>query len=206
MRAFIIARACTPDLDDWAGTATTGKLKVLLEAFVFKSSPDHGRPDRSRALKILVVILIASLAGKLCVRFLEMKRTPYWQSGYSLYYQIAQNLIQHDTYGRGDLTKPGARLLAGRVPAYPFFIATICRVTNNSSVVFVICEGLLSTLAVALVFCITSTIGLAGNCPAVSWLVRILFLCVLHDTQLQENCLLNNIVARHGLLASHRTR
>jgi 4-amino-4-deoxy-L-arabinose transferase-like glycosyltransferase len=134
---------------------------------------------------------VLSFAGKVILRLVILHDARYWQSGYSLYYQMADNFLRTGTFFLDVPVPETGRYYAFRPPLYPLFIATVCRLTQHSAAVFVCCEALVSTVTVWLVYRITAR--LAGPTPALfsASLYAFFPYSFYHDTQLQENVLYN---------------
>jgi 4-amino-4-deoxy-L-arabinose transferase-like glycosyltransferase len=138
----------------------------------------------------LAALLVVSFAGKAALR-LALYDRDYWESGYTFYYHMARNYLQTGTLCLGDLNAEGGPFYAFRPPLYPLFIAAVYRLTQGSAAAFIVCEALLSTAAVALVYWITARLAR----PPAPFLAAII--CAFypysfyHDTQIQETVLYN---------------
>jgi 4-amino-4-deoxy-L-arabinose transferase-like glycosyltransferase len=143
---------------------------------------------------LLLAVLTFSFVGKILLRLVVLHDDQYWQSGYSFYYQMADNFLRTGTVF---LEVPGpetGRYYAFRPPLYPLFIAAVCQLTQHSAAAFVCCEALVSTFTVWLVYWITAR--LAGEIPALfsACLYAFYPYSFYHDTQLQESVLYNALV------------
>jgi 4-amino-4-deoxy-L-arabinose transferase-like glycosyltransferase len=139
---------------------------------------------------LLFVLLVVSFAGKVALRLLFFRDAHYWQSGYSFYFRMAETYLQTGTLCLGDPNTSGA-YYAFRPPLYPLLIAVVCRITNKSSDAFVVCEALISTLTVALVYGITLRVARPHAALLSAFSYAFYPYSFVHDTQLQENVLYN---------------
>jgi 4-amino-4-deoxy-L-arabinose transferase-like glycosyltransferase len=140
---------------------------------------------------LLLALLACSFAGKVVLRLVVLRDANYWETGYSNYFDMAENYLRTGTVFMGDPGSEAGRYYAFRPPLYPLLIAAVCRATDYSAAAFVVCEALLSTLAVALVYGITARLAR----PPAPMLAALLYAFYpyefYHDTQLQENALYN---------------
>lgn len=144
--------------------------------------------DRAGSLKLLIGLLLLSFLARASFRLWFSDPSRYWQSGYSFYHRMAVQLLET---GRLTYAPEPSDWPCYRTPIYPAFVAAISWLTNDSAVVFIVCQALISTLTVALVYWITRR--LAGETAALWSAALYAFFpySVVHDTQLQENVLYN---------------
>jgi 4-amino-4-deoxy-L-arabinose transferase-like glycosyltransferase len=142
-----------------------------------------------RTHRLLLALLVLSFAGKVVLRLVLMPEPDYWHSSYFFYYSMAENYLQTGSVYLGHPDSDVGRSYAFRPPLYPLFIAAICRSTHYSAGAFVVCQALLSTVTVALVYWITAR--LAGPpAPLLSALLCAFYpYSFYHDTQLQDTVL-----------------
>jgi 4-amino-4-deoxy-L-arabinose transferase-like glycosyltransferase len=143
-----------------------------------------------RAGWLLFALLVVSFVGKVTLRLVVLRDEHYWQSGYSLYFRMAETYLRTGTFCLGDPNTAGA-YYAFRPPLYPLFIAAVCRITQYSADAFVVCEALISTLTVALVYGITVRLARAPAALLSTLCYAFYPYSFVHDTQLQENVLYN---------------
>jgi 4-amino-4-deoxy-L-arabinose transferase-like glycosyltransferase len=146
--------------------------------------------QRRRAIWVLVILLIVSFAGKVALRLLVLPDPDYWESGYSFYFGMAQNYLRTGSLCFGDPDSAGA-YYAFRPPLYPLFIAAVCRLTDDSAAAFVVCQALVSTATVGLVYVMTARLARPAAAVTASALYAFYPYAFYHDTQLQENVLYN---------------
>jgi 4-amino-4-deoxy-L-arabinose transferase-like glycosyltransferase len=146
---------------------------------------DNGR----RALWILLAVLALSFAGKVILRLVVLRDPDYWQSGYSFYFQMAENYLRTGYVCLGDPESGEGAYYAFRPPLYPVLIAAACRLTHYSVDAFVVCEALISTATAALVYWITAQFARPAAALAAATLDAFCPYDFYHDTQLQENVL-----------------
>ena len=136
------------------------------------------------------LLLALSFAGKAAFRLVVFHNPNYWESGYSLYFDLADTFLRTGSFYReSDSSATGYRTFSK--PLYPLLIAAVCKLTHYSGEAFVLVEALISTLTVVLVYAIT--VRLAP--PPAAFLSALLYAfypyAFYHDTQLQENVLWN---------------
>lgn len=113
------------------------------------------RTDRNAAWengKWLLALLVLSFAGKVGLRLALNRNVDYWQTGYSLYYSMAENYLRTGSLFLGNPEAESGRYYCYRPPVYPLFIAGVCRIANSSATAFVVAEALVSTFTVGLVY------------------------------------------------------
>ncbi len=156
-------------------------IMLILRSFRDKcESPWYAR-------RFLLALLTFSFLGKVILRLVILRDSDYWDSGYSFYFSTADTYLKTGSMCAGD-PADGA-YFAFRPPLFPLFIATVCRLTNYSADAFVVCEALLSTATVALVYWMTAKIARSSAALAAAALYAFYPYAFWHDTQLQENVL-----------------
>ena len=158
-----------------------------------------GRTEASRVTRLLFALLLVSFAGKVAFRLLVTSGADYWQTGYTVYYEMAQNILHHAACCIGDPGQPDA-MYAFRPPLYPLIIDAMCGLSLVSASLFVIFVALVSTLCVALVYCITARMASLRAALLSACFYAGYPYAFVHDTQPQENVLLN--VLSLGMVAS----
>ena len=144
-----------------------------------------------RAGRLLFLLLALSFAGKAAFRLVVFHNPNYWESGYSLYFDLADTFLRTGSFYEVDPDSSATGYRAFSKPLYPLLIAAVCKLTHYSGEAFVLVEALISTLTVVLVYAIT--VRLAP--PPAAFLSALLYAfypyAFYHDTQLQENVLWN---------------
>ncbi|MBI4397609.1 MAG: glycosyltransferase family 39 protein [Candidatus Omnitrophica bacterium] len=140
----------------------------------------------------LFSILLSSFLIKILICLFSAP--DYWNSGYTFYYQIAQNFLQTGTLflSGADSLYSADSLFATRPPLYPLFIAFVGTVTRFSPAWFVGSEALVSTLTVFCVYQITRLV--TGSVKPALWAALFAAFypyALVHETQLQEGVLYN---------------
>lgn len=137
---------------------------------------------------MIVFVLAVSFLLKAGVRLWLSRELNYWETGYSLYYELAQNFLREGTlYLRGyHGLDPGNPLYALRPPLYPLFIAFIAGLTSSSAPIFILIQSFISTLAVFFVYRIARTVSGVVSGLASALLYAFYPYSFFHDTQLQE--------------------
>jgi 4-amino-4-deoxy-L-arabinose transferase-like glycosyltransferase len=151
----------------------------------------HNKPWRTSWP--LLTLLLLSFAGKVALRLVVLRDPDYWDSGYSNYFSMAENYLRTGTVFMGDPDSDVGRYYAFRPPLYPLLIAAVCVTTQYSADAFVVCEALISTMTVALVYWITARLA-RPPAPLLSALIYAFYpYSFYHDTQLQESVLYNGL-------------
>jgi 4-amino-4-deoxy-L-arabinose transferase-like glycosyltransferase len=148
---------------------------------------DHGR----RSLWLLSGLLALSFTGKVVLRLVVLRAPDYWQSGYSFYFNMAENYLRSGYVCSGDPLSPDGAYYAFRPPLYPVFIAAVCWLTHYSVDAFVVCKALISTATVALVYWIAARLARPAAALGAATLYAFYPYAFYHDTQLQETVLYN---------------
>src|SRR5438045_232846 len=92
-----------------------------------------------RAGRLLVAVLVVSFVGKVALRLAVLGDANYWETGYSFYFNMADNYLRHGYICQGDAGSAEGAYYAYRPPLYPLLIAAVCRLTNYSAAAFVVC-------------------------------------------------------------------
>jgi 4-amino-4-deoxy-L-arabinose transferase-like glycosyltransferase len=145
---------------------------------------------RSRK-RLLLALLVVSFAGKVLLRLVVLRDPDYWRSGYSFYFEMAENYLRSGHFYLGDPGPQGGAYYAYRPPLYPLLIAGVCRLTNYSAGAFVVCEALISTATAALVYWVAARLARPAAALTAAALYAFYPYAFYHDTQIQENVLYN---------------
>jgi 4-amino-4-deoxy-L-arabinose transferase-like glycosyltransferase len=147
--------------------------------------------NRRRACWLLFALLAFSFAGKVALRLVVLRDPDYWDSGYSFYFDMAENYLRTGYVCLGNPDTAGGARYATRPPLYPLLIAAVCRLTHHSAEAFVVCEALISTATAALVYRIAARLARPAAALTAAALYAFYPYAFYHDTQLQENVLYN---------------
>jgi 4-amino-4-deoxy-L-arabinose transferase-like glycosyltransferase len=142
---------------------------------------------------LLCLLLIVSFAAKTAFRVLINHDSDYWHSGYSFYFQMADNYLRTGSFYIGDSDSPLHGFYAVRPPLYPLLIATVCNLTDYSATAFVFVEALISTITVALIYGVTLRLAPPPAAFLAAGLYAFYPYSFCHDTQLQDTVLNNTV-------------